>query len=231
MSKFTILMDSCTIGFHRHVSIDILEPIEEQLERIYIIPGQDDCVSTAEIRKVIENNSSLRVYFGWSFESATFYKQVMYDCLREILPRLSILVGELITDLRCSWLGFSPYNVFEKNVYENLDKTELILFNENLIKYQTDVIKFISNHRIFRQHALLRDNTYRFSYIKEKRNNPALLSSVFEEYMCSVNDICGLNKISRDLIEDQIGCHFLNYPDLFFELLEFSILRGTIYED
>ena len=85
------------------------------------------------------------------------------------------------------------------------------------------------NHRIFKQHALMRDNNYRFSYFKSRRDNKAELAEAYHFYMNSIHEACLLNQVTRDIVELDIGCHFLSCPDLFFELLEFSILKGEIY--
>jgi len=32
------------------------------------------------------------------------------------------------------------------------------------------------------------------------------------------------------LIEEYIGCHYLYHPDLFFELVDFYKLKGSVYD-
>jgi hypothetical protein len=40
----------------------------------------------------------------------------------------------------------------------------------------------------------------------------------------------GINSIPRSFVEEFIGCHFLHHPDTFFELVEFFMLKGNIYD-
>lgn len=107
---------------------------------------------------------------------------------------------------------------------------ELIAFNNELINFQIDVVKFITQHKIFRQHSLLRDAMYKYNYFKKCRKDPDALADAYHYYIEAIHDGCMLTAISRDLLEMEIGCHFLHHPDLFFQLLDFSILQGSVYE-
>jgi hypothetical protein len=180
------------------------------------------------IQKIIENNSSLRVDFGWSFESAYHYETVMDDCIRAVVHKYNDKVGMMISDMRCSWLGFVPFNVFDRHVYEDMSIYSLILFNNEVIDFQKDVINFVSNHPIYREHAILRDTAYRFSYFKEIRKNPVALSAAYAYYLSAIGNVSAIKPVPRSILEGDIGCHFLYNPDLFFELLDFSILNGDI---
>ena len=71
---------------------------------------------------------------------------------------------------------------------------------------------------------------YRHEYFKQFRKDPDALADAYQYYMGAVTDACMLTAISRDLLEMEIGCHFLHNPELFFQLLEISILQGTVYE-
>jgi hypothetical protein len=231
VDRFNITTETCTIGFQEHILINLLRPIPDQLQRRYLYNRSGpDKGNPEKLKKIIERNSSLRIDFGWSFESSTHYEQIMKECIEEVIPKFNVGVSRMVSDLRCSWLGFIPLNTFEKIVYEDLSLYGLIIFNNDLVNFQTEVIKFITEHQSYRQHALLRNERYRFQYFKDIRKDPDALEAAYQHYMNAVTDVCMISSLPRDIVELEIGCHFLYHPDLFFELLEFSILKGTIHE-
>ncbi|HEY6435262.1 MAG TPA: hypothetical protein VIY47_01615, partial [Ignavibacteriaceae bacterium] len=227
-NRFSISIEPWIQGFRDHIRLNPLLPLEFQLKRKYLFWREqaEDKGDITELKKVIEHNSSLRIDFGWSFESAHLYEKLMEDCLREIAPNFNIVAGQLISDTTCSWLGFIPYNVFERMAYEDLNLNELIIFNNEMLNFQKEVIQFICNHKIYKQHAILRDDRYRFDLFKQFRNDPDKLAEGYRYYLDSINDICVVSSLPRDLLEEDIGVHFLREPELFFGLLEFSILKG-----
>lgn len=231
MERFIISEESCTIGFHEHVSLDLMKPISSQLNRHRLYhrelenPGDDRAV-----RKIIEQNLSLRIAFGWSFESTTMLEKVMQDCIEEVIPKYNTYVGNMCSDTRCDWLGFMPFDVFEREVYRYFSIYELIRFNNELVNFQEEVVQFISNHKIFRQHAIVRGQRFRFEYFKAARRDPVALSDAFLYYVDSVKATSLVGAVPRDILEEDIGCHFLYHPEVFFELLEFLILKGDICE-
>lgn len=231
MTQFEITNESCSIGFHKHIKLDITKPIDLQLNRHRLVSragiGQGDIV---KLKSIIEQNSSLRVAFGWSFESAAQYEEMMDECINIVMTKYNGLTCPMASDLRSDWLGFMPFNVFEKMLYEHLDVHDLIIFNNKLIDFQIEVTKFISTHKCFLQHSLLRNATYRFNYYKLLNKNPDELSEAFHYYIDSIKDIVGITTIPRRHIEIDIGCHYLYHPEIFFELLEFYKLKGVIYE-
>ena len=123
-----------------------------------------------------------------------------------------------------------PYNSFEKYDIEQLSVYGLILFNNELINFQTDVVKFISQHKTYLQHAISRDKQYRYDMFRASRDNPAELEDAFHYYMAAIRDTTGISYITRRYIEETIGSHFLRNPDLFFELLDFYALKGQLRE-
>jgi hypothetical protein len=228
---FTIETQTSTTGFQEHVRIDLTKSIGEQVIRRKLRSrAGPNHGNTSDLRKIIEHNASLRVDFGWSFESAYCYEQIMNDCIVSMSPRFGNDI-KMTSDNQCSWLGFLPLNCFERITYETLSVYDLILYNNNLITLQIDIINFITSHEIYRQHAILRDDRYRFAKFKEVRKNPVELADAYCYYIKAVHDICQLVAMPRDLLEEQIGCHFIGQSDLFFELLAFSILKGEIYDD
>lgn len=154
----------------------------------------------------------------------------MAECIDIVVPRYNVGLNPMVSDLRCSWLGFVPFNTFDKTVYEELSPAAMILFNNELIDFQADVVKFISEHKIFRQHSILRSDTYRFATFKESRKDKEALEDLYRYYIQAMQDVSSVKGIPRDYLEEQIGCHFLHHPDLYFELLEFSILKGEVHE-
>ena len=229
---FTILTDQCTIGFQDHANINPLLPIDKQLNRrrLYFRTNPEAMSDHRILKKVIENNASLRINFGWSFESEYHFKKLMAECIEEIAPRFNCNVGILISDLRCDWLGFVPHNVFDKEAYVDLSTWGLILFNNEIIDFQINVVEYIIGHEIYKEHSMLRDDTYRFECFKRVRKDREALVDAYHYYMKSIKGVCAIKSIPRDYLEEQIGCHFLYNPDLFFELLEFSKLKGEIHE-
>lgn len=223
-------LDPCITGFQENVKLNLLKPVEGQLHRRRLFPrsGRDKGDPVA-LKKIIEENASLRVNFGWAFESTHHYQQVMDDCVCNVIPLFNENAGLMTADGTCSWIGFVPHNSYDREVYKNMSVYSLILFNNDIIEFQTKVIEYISNHKIFRQHAMMRDDQYRFAYFKDLRKNKEALAEAYHYYMAAVHEVCLIDSLPRDLIEEQIGCHFNYQPDLFFELLEFSILKGEIY--
>jgi len=229
VKHFIIENETCTIGFQQHVVIDLQRSAEDQLLRRKLqFRSSGNQGDIKVLRNIIERNASLRVEFGWSFESAWHYNKIMDECLEVVLPKYNVGVNPMVSDLRCSWLGFVPYNIFEKDVFYDLSPASLIIFNNDLVDYQTDVVRFISNHEIFKQHSLLRDDRHRFDFFKSRRKNRDQLADAFDLYVDAVRDVCGLEVLSQDLIDEQIGCHFVYNSELYFELLNFYKLKGLI---
>lgn len=231
MTQFNILTEAYSTGFYDHARIDLLKPInDKQFNRQRIEfrsnRNQGDKLS---LKNIIDKNSSLRVDFGWSFEGTNHYEQIMKECIEEISPKYTYGTNLMVSDQRCSWIGFIPYNVFEKSVYEDLSDDRMIQFNNSLVDFQLDVLKFITEHKIFLQHSITRNKSYRFELLKSRRQDRALLEDSYHYYIQSNKEISQISSIPRDLLEEHLGCHFLYHPDLFFELLEFSILKGEIH--
>lgn len=230
MDRF-ILASTCPVGFHGHAIIDLQKPIVTQLNRRRLYPWSGSEVGDdRSIKKIIEQNASLRISFGWSFESTMMFEQIMSECINEIVPKFNESTGNMCSDNRCDWLGFLPFNAFERIVYEDLSLYSLILFNNELIDFQTAVVEFITGHTIYRQHAIVRDHRYRFHTFRNARLDPVALSDLFIYYIDAVRDTSLISRIPRDMIEEQIGCHFLYHPDVFFEMLNFHKLKGEISE-
>jgi hypothetical protein len=232
---FDISSETYKIGFQTHALIVPEGSIIDQLDRRKLFHRRGtDKGNPNELKKIIQQNASLRVEFGWSFESSTHYEAIMEECIDTIFPKYNIAerrpFGTLITDLRCSWLGFVPFDIFDVEIFDNMSIAELIKFNNELIQFQTDVVEFISQHKIFKQHTLLRNEGFRFNYFKRIRKDPDALTDAYMYYMEAIGDACMLTAISRDVLELEIGCHFLGNPDLFSQLLEISILQGNVYE-
>jgi hypothetical protein len=208
--------------------LDPYLPIQFQIGGT-LLTGHED-LEISEIAAIIQKNSSLRVSFGWSFESGVEFDQMMKECIDVMNNKYVLYMGKMVSDLRCSWIGFVPFNTFEKDMYSQLPKDELIEFNNELVAFQTDVITFISKHHTYLIHSLLRNNEYRFQYFKLRRRQPLDLSEAFQYYVDAVKETTGLDVLPRYMIEEQIGCHYLYHPEIFFEMLEFYKLKGFVYE-
>jgi hypothetical protein len=232
MERFTISKEPYTHGFENNITFDPLKPIDQQLNlrELIIRKSLDNQGDTNAIRSYVERHSSLRINFGWSFESTCMLEQVMQECIAEVAPHFNIAVGGIVSDTRCDWFGFLPLNIFERAAIEDLNLYSLILYNNELINYQQDVVKFVVNHKLFKQHSLIRNDRYRFKYFKAIRRDEAALAEAFLYYVDAVKDTSLVHTIPREILEEQIGCHYLHYPDKFFELLEFTKLKGELYE-
>lgn len=231
MKRFTLLTYPCTTGFQENVTLDLNKPIEAQLHRRRInLPPIIDRSLSRELIKIIEWNSSLRIGFGWSFESTSVFRNLMEECEQKVKPAFIGNIVEIISDDRCDWLGFMPFNTFDYEYYRDLCPEDLVYFNNSLVDYQVNVMKFISSHTSYMYHAMVRDSTYRFRYFKSKRKNPVDLLEAFQYYVEALVSTTGLGSVSRDIVEDTIGCHYLYHPDVFFEILEFYKLKGVVYE-
>jgi len=230
MIRFSVSLDSVTTGFLIHAELDLIDPILTQLgKRTLEFRANRGSGSPMEIIKIIERNASLRIGFGWSFESQAMIEQMMSECM--VSSHLdSTSMGSLITDGRCSWIGFVPLNIFDRAMYEDLTTDELIIINNELVSFQNKVIDFISTHRLFLQHSFIRNNRYRYALMKTLRKDPIALENMFDFYITATKETSLLLQIPKDLLEEQLGCHFLHYADLFFELLAFSTLKGDLYE-
>jgi hypothetical protein len=154
----------------------------------------------------------------------------MQECIEKISPKYNIGVNDMVTDLRCSWLGFMPANIFEKVVYEDLSIYGLVLFNNEVVSFQEEVLTHVANHQIFKQHSLTRNDRYRFNYLKSIRQDADALVDAYWQYITAIKDIVQIPQIPRDIIEEDLGCHFLYHPELFFELITITKLKGELYD-
>lgn len=229
MAQFYISDETCTIGFHDHVTIDPLRPIVDQLNRRKLFHRKSgDTGNPFSIQKIIEQNSSLRVDFGWSFESDDLFRTILDECVEKISTKYNIGMVNIISDMRCSWLGFMPHDVFEKVIYENLSLYGMVLFNNEIISFQEEIVESVVNHKIYKQHSLTRNDRYRFSYLKSIRNDADALEAAYWQYLNAIHETIQIQQIPRDIIEEDLGCHFLHHPDLFFELLSITKLKGNL---
>lgn len=226
-SRFVIDKHGAEVGFSRFLSLDPDKPVAKQT-----ILSELDCVDRYQerfLKETIKHNVSFRVDFGWGFETAYFFRDMMDECIEAITPNYNPNVGEMITDERLSWLGFMPFNAFSGICLDRMTPIELAYFSDEVLMFQRHVLEFIVSHRTYRDHAILRDNKHRFRRFKNERKDPDALSDLFHYYIESLDNVSSNKNYSRDAIEEAIGMHYLNYPDIFFELLEFYTLKGIIH--
>jgi hypothetical protein len=154
------------------------------------------------------------------------------DCFNELVPRFErhITIPKIVTDYRGDWFGFAPYNAFERGDYENRDLYQLILYNNSMIDFQTDVVKFVTQHACYRAHELCRNDQYRYRVFKQIRNQSGPLEDLTRQFLDALKYTSGMERFPRELIEQSVGVHFLQHPSLFFELMDFYSLQGTIYD-
>jgi hypothetical protein len=231
-NKFVITSESCTTGFQVHVNLTPFTDVTTQLSRrkLRFRTGHDYGATVSQIKSIIDQNSSLRIAFGWSFESTDSMKEMMQECIDNLSGRFASLNATIVSDLRGDWVGFAPYNAFEKEIYDKLSVYGLIIFNNELCDFQIAVVEFITRHPTYLNHLILRDIDYRFDYFKSRRKDPIALTDAFHEVMEAFDCTLSLPYYPRRIVEEMIGCHYLHHPDTFFELLEFYKLKGKIYE-
>lgn len=229
--RFEITQETSTVGFNTHVLLDATKPAEDQLHRKKLIMRSGaERGDPSAIKNIIQNNSSLRLGFGWSFESERQLSDMMNECLYELCDQFNSSMPRLVSDMRGDWVGFLPYNSFEQYEIEQLSTYGMIIFNNELVNFQIDVARFILQHKSYQQHTFLRNKKYRYEYLKSIRKSPEDLDDAFHYYMSAIKDTTGLEKVPRSYVEETIGVHFLYYPELFFELIDFYTLKGSIYE-
>ena len=183
------------------------------------------------IKKIIVNNSSLRIGFGWGFESTLIMKEMMDECMANVAPLFNANAGNMTSDMRGDWIGFVPFNIFEQSIFDNMSLYSLIVFNNELINFQVAVVDFILQHKDYRYHAFMRDSYHRYRYMRKIRKDPLALTDAFHYYIDAVRETTGIDTLPRLFAEEMIGCHYLHNPDLFFELVEFYTLKGTLYDE
>lgn len=184
--------------------------------------------TVVEALKTIRNNSSLRLNFYWSFESMGMLESVITDCLNIIKPPLAPEYCSMISDPGCNWIGFKKYNDFTCLRLQETVPDHLVEFNETLVEYQSDVAQFISNHCLFKQHEIIRDDVYRYNTFSALKDDREQLYDAFQYTMESLLNTSGVSPIPLSIVEAMIGCHYLRHPDIFFELVDFNILQGNI---
>lgn len=229
--KFELIENANAIGFAEHYRLNPIKSIIDTLPRRRLYNRANDVGSdNSALRRIIERTASLRVGFGWSFEDHTKFTEMMLECIKVASENHAVGMNGVVADMTCEWFGFKPYNVFERVVFEDLTTHGLIIFNNELINYQISVLTLIQCHPLYLGHAFLRDDQYRFDFFKSIRNNPEKLLDTFHYFISTINNISGIKTIPRSLVEEMIGCHYLHYPDIFFEALGFHLLSGKIYE-
>lgn len=225
---FTILKHKTNPVFHQLVRLNLCKPIDEQLSRYYI---KGTGHSKEEVGNIIELNTSLCVEFGWGFYSSTDFEHIMEDCTKHVHPKYNnYITGHTFTDTSYSWLGFEKQYTFYNDTFRDYDLESLITYNNEISHFQTEVIRYISSHELFLKYSIVHNFQYRYKYFNERKKDPVALSDAFHYYINAVTTPLGIFKVPKHLIEENIGCYYLHHPDVFFELLDFYILRGNIYE-
>jgi hypothetical protein len=196
-----------------------------ELRKLTHISGMPWCDEDTMVETIIAH-ASLKIDFGWSFESSDQLSSIMNECIEHFEGMRSQYYFDVISDFRGNWIGFIPFGTIDTT----LGVEQLIQYNNGLINFQTAIVKFIVSHTCFQQHAVLRDDNYRYEYLKKLRHNPDDLSDFFHYYIDAIYSTTGINMVFRKHLDIQISCHYLYYPEIYFELLTLYTLRGIIFE-
>ncbi len=229
--RFRTVENGATATFTVRVpDIDPCEPIAGQICRraLKYVQGLSGDNERNEILQLLEWNSSLGVWFQWSFRQDEFSK-ILSECEASVKPEFTGNIASVYSDNSCSWIGFLQFDTFDRLYYQDLCIEDLIDFNNRLIRYQTAVVEFITSHPLYKQYGIVYNDTYRYRHFKQLRKDPVALSGAFQYYIDSLLQI-GFAKVSVDTIDVDIGCHYLYHPDVYFELLDFNKLKGTVSE-
>ena len=134
-NTFEILIESKAIGFQEHYTMNPVKSIKDTLQRrvLHHRADRESESNRAELKKIIDTTASLRVGFGWSFEDISTFTQLINKCMAESASNFNIGLNGLVSDLSGDWIGFRPYNVFERAIFEDLSTYGLIIFNNELI--------------------------------------------------------------------------------------------------
>lgn len=189
---------------------------------------------TEEVRqqliKIITSNSSLVVHLEVELTDDQF-NVIFKDCEKNIKPGFTGLDIEICTNSTNRLIAFREFNTFEVKYYENLCHDDLIYFNNALTQYQVDVVKFIANHKIYRSAVIVDDEVYRYTYFKSARSDVDELIRAAERYISSFLFHYEADTILEDELRMAIGCHFLEYPTQYSELVNYLKLKGTLYHE
>lgn len=230
-NKFELLDDAKSVKFNEHYQLNPVKSVFKTLNRRRLVHRVNPTYSDNRVlRKIIEDTASLRVSFGWCFENSTQFTCMMKECIDTVVCNHAYGMNGIVSDITCDWFGFKPYNVFECVVFEDLSTYGLIIFNNELVNYQISILNSIQSHPLYLGHAMIKDDSYRFNYFKSIRKDPERLADSFHYVMSAINNVNGLQSIPRTFIEEMLGCHFLYYPDVFFEILDFYLLSGKLYD-
>lgn len=180
-----------------------------------------------QLLHTIQHNSSLRVQWPIQFESWTLYQAVVQAAVEQ--QGAGGVAQVMVTDSELDWLGFTGHDMFDLDRINCYNHRQLIDFNNSMVNSQVSMVRAICSHKLFVQHLLLKDPDYRYRYFLERRNSRAELSQAYFFYIDSVKNIQQAQSVAQQQIEQEIGCHFISAAELYFELLSFSRLTGTVY--
>ena len=210
-------------SFNRFYKIDILRNVKDTFPQ-HIVTGDTKQELIENIRKA----SSLYVEIGWSFESAEDMTDIFTDCQIDCMSKFGSHLGDIVTDNRCSWFGFVPLDPITSNWLTLFTISELNYYYNCMVAYQTAVIEYIQGHQKFFKYALTRDDDFRFAYMKAQRNHTDQLIDTFWLYVNAKIEINKIPYVFRDIVEIQIGCHYMKCGTEFIQQLEILQLKGML---
>lgn len=226
-----VIGDGRSIDFKTFVSVDLRTTINtEQLIERRTLGVFLDLYETGDsaLLRVLHQNSGLHVGFDWSFENTDLLNRVVEDCVNAVTLSGLILMQEIVTDFRADWIGFMPIDMEHTMRYSVYTVGEAISMNHNIVRFQYEFLQNLYKHPLAQQNCLLNDRDYRYWYFKQRTGNTDQLIEAYHYYMQGIHTILGISRISRDIVNMDIGCHYLSNPELFEELLNFSKLKGEI---
>lgn len=180
-----------------------------------------------DLVRSIRQFSGLYIDFGWAFETPDDIELIFNDFLDNYY-KSKYDFGDIFTDHRCSWFGFEPLWPINTSYLDDMSLEELNTYQEQLVDYQIDVITHVQNHPLIFKYFLTRDSEFRFDYLKSKRENIDELTNGFWEYVTASMEISRFPYVFKDILEKEIGCHFIDHSSIYHELLLVLKLKGQI---
>jgi hypothetical protein len=218
------------------ITYDYRQPVGLQLHRrrvhhnLYLSDEQ-----APELLEIACNNSSLMIDLGYAAFKEAAVQTELTQIIKEVDHHGIGLTVPVTTNSDCTFLTFHELDMHTMADLNCSRIEDLTLFNNRLIDYQTSLIERVVQQPVFTRNLLVYNSDYRFGVFKAARECPDQLSELFQTYIdCLLEARVPMAPLTAVvpmwMVEQEIGCHFLGKPGLFYELVGFNVLKGNINE-